>query len=344
MGMRLPDEMRLPEEGYDGYADSGTLPVQCLGPGDHAWTCYEGRPSWDTMAAYIWTGLERNERVIVLPPPRIGRCEALARLEACGPPLGHPHGRGQLALCGMRELLLPDRRFTVERQWQRIQEETDRALAQRFSGLRTFIDMCWVADLGIGADAVLTREANSRHLFASRPYTEVCSYDRHRFSPAFLAAVHRLHPGNLLADLGDLRVQHLPDVHTPVHSRTVRLIGDADMATEAAWSSALRAALEHSAEGGRLTVDLDRLHFLSVACANDLLDQVFDTRCPRRIELRCRPRHAAMLRRLGAFDVQHVRLTTVPEAAAPGPFSGPAAEPVPAPPPDRATHRQQSAP
>ncbi|GAA0479713.1 MEDS domain-containing protein [Streptomyces olivaceiscleroticus] len=277
----------------------GTLPVQRMRSGDHAFCRYAARPAWDLVAAFVWRGLERGERVLVCPPPQTGQDEARAHLEEYGAPLDFACERGQLEFSSMRRLLHPAPRFTAARQWQRIREETEQALANRYSGLRTYLDMHWVSDLGADVEEVVAGEANAAHLFTARPYSEVCAYDTGAFEPAVLAAVRAAHPQDLLEAPGMLRALHT--------AGRVRLIGEADLATRVDWLAELREAFTRVAPGGGLVVDLSRLHFLSVGCASDLLNLATDARHDR-IEVRLDRHQAGLLVRLGCHYLRHVVL------------------------------------
>ncbi|WP_030610620.1 MEDS domain-containing protein [Streptomyces sclerotialus] len=278
----------------------GTLPVQRMRPGDHACCRYTGQPGWDLVAAYAWQGLERGEKVIICPAPEAGSDEARTRLEEYGPSLDHACRRGQVVFTSMRRLLHPGPRFTPARQWQRLQEETEGALAEHYSGLRVFVDMRWIADLGADVAEVVAREADAAHLFTARPYSQVCAYDTHAFEPAVLDAVRAAHPHDLLERPGMLRALHA--------AGCVRLIGEADMATQVAWLAALREAFHSSAHDGHLVVDLSRLHFLSVGCASDLLHLSTDAHRHGRIEVRLGRDKAALLAGLGSHYLKHLVL------------------------------------
>ncbi|WP_037958277.1 MEDS domain-containing protein [Streptomyces violens] len=279
----------------------GTLPVQRLRAGDHAFCRYTERPRWDLVAAYAWSGLARGEKVIICPAPQADRDTVRERLEEHGPSLDHVCARGQLVFASMGMLLHPDDRFTPTRQWRRLQEEIAGALAKRYAGLRTYIDMRWVADLGADVEEVMAREKNTAHLFAARSYSEICAYDTSAFEPAVLDAMHAAHPHDLLDGPGALRALHA--------AGAVRLIGEADMATQIDWISALREAFKRSAHDGHLVVDLSRLHFLSVGCASDLLSLATDAHRHGRIEVRLDRDKARLLVGLGSRYLNHVVLT-----------------------------------
>jgi anti-anti-sigma regulatory factor len=202
----------------------------------------------------------------------------------------------------MRALIHPQAGFTSDRQWQRITEETDRALAEGYSGLRTYIDMHWVGDLGADVGAMMHRESHAEHLFTDRPYTEICAYDSRWFTPGVLRAMHEAHPCRLLPRLGALHVEHA--------TGTVRLAGEADLATREQFIDAVRQGLRRGEGAPMLTVDLSRLVFLGVACAVDLL-QLVPAHARGPVHVHCPPAAARILRRAGADQVPHLVISEV---------------------------------
>ncbi|WP_461026219.1 MEDS domain-containing protein [Streptomyces sparsus] len=280
-----------------------TVPVQQLRPGDHAFVRYDNDAArWEIAGAFVRTGLELGERVIVLTSPRTSENAALTALHAHSPALAAARLEGRLVLSTMRELISPHTEFTEQRQWERLLEETGRAVRDGCTGARAFIDMDWVRALGLDLDAVTHRESHSHHLFTGRPYTELCAYDGRWFSKEVLAEMCSAHPRKVLAGLGILR--------TVSTAGSVRLIGEADLNTRTAFAEALRDGLSQSSASGRLTADLTRLHFLSIGCAADLL--LIASAAPHhRIEVRCAPFQAATLRRLGAESVMSLVLVEV---------------------------------
>ncbi|KUF19347.1 MEDS domain-containing protein [Streptomyces silvensis] len=286
-----------------GSASAGTIPVQQLRAGDHAFAGYgDDEAGRDVVAAYAWAGLANHEKVMVFAAPQLTEGEVWRRLDAPGPLLGAARDRGQLVVSSMRALIHPARGFTPRRQWQRIEEETDRALAEGYRGLRTYIDMHWVGDLDADIAVMMYRESHAEHLFTDRPYTEICAYDSRCFSPDVLAAMHRAHPCRLLPHLGALHTEHAANV--------VRLVGEADIATREQFTAAVREGLARSAEARRLTVDLSRVSFLSAACSVDLL-RLATSAAHDLIEVRCRSAVARILRRADADHIPNLLISEV---------------------------------
>ncbi|MDI2125733.1 MEDS domain-containing protein [Yinghuangia seranimata] len=277
------------------------IPVQRMRPGDHAFVSYgddEGR--WDVLTAFTWLGLAGGERVIVFADPGVPRDDVLARLGADSPELADALGRGQLVLSSMRELIQPERNFTATRQQARLVEETDRAVGDGYRALRAYIDMHWVPALGTDVSAMIDRETHADHLFTDRPYSEICAYDRRWFDDAVLEAMRRAHPCNLLEYVGALHAEHTSGV--------VRFAGEADLATRERFTAAVAVAMA-AARGHALTVDLTHLHFLSAGCAGDLLRAAAAVSGPARVDIRCSPFQAGLLRNLGARETVRLVLS-----------------------------------
>lgn len=266
-----------------------------MGPGHHAFLCYDDdAPGWDVLAAFVWSGLARGEKVIVFGPPRLTEEQVRSRLqEAPGLLAASGYERAQLELSSMRELILPARRFTADRQWQRIVEESEAARDEGYTGLRTYIDMGWVADLGADLDMMMDRERRAGHLFTDGFYSEICAYDRRRFPEPVLEAMCRAHPQNLLSGLGRLRC--LPG------EGALHVIGEVDLATCGQLTRAVADLLRTPAPPpGPLTVDLLRTGFLGAEPAAALVRLLGRAPVHRPVRIRCSERHARLLCRLGA--------------------------------------------
>ncbi|WP_241777603.1 MEDS domain-containing protein [Streptomyces sp. CT34] len=259
---------------------------------------------WEVVTAFVRLGLARGEKVLVLPCPGVPEEEVLARIDFPSRSTVPARERGQLVLSSMRELLLPDTEFTAARQLGRLRAATDRATAEGYTGLRAFIDMGWVAALGTDVAAMERRETGADELFAGRRYTEICAYDRRRFDRSVVAAMERAHPRAVLERLGSLRSVRGPD-------EALCFVGEADAANQAAFARSLEIALARTAAARRLTVDLTRLHFLSVGCAVALLTLARGAAGHDLVEVRCDGGQRRMLRRLGADAVPRLTPTEV---------------------------------
>jgi len=286
-------------------ADAHTLAVDQMRLGDHAFAHYaDDNVRWQVPAVFTQRGLGRGEKVIIMGDPAVSADEAYQRLTAFAGPAEQARARGQLVFSSMRALIHPDSTFTARRQMSRLREETARARWEGYAGLRTFIDMAWVPDLGMDVDAVMRREKTAGGLFTSRRYAEICSYDRRNFSPGVVEDMRVSHPVALLERPGQLEAWH--------SAGEVHLIGDGDLLTRPQFHDAVQAALAARA-GGWVLADLSRLCFMSAGCAGDLLRLIAQADGYDRVVVRCSGLHASTLRHLGAAKVGRLVLDELAE-------------------------------
>jgi anti-anti-sigma regulatory factor len=286
-------------------ADAHTLAVDQMRLGNHAFAHYaDDNVRWAVPGVFAQLGLGRGEKVIIMADPAVSHDEAYQRLTAFAGPAEEARDRGQLVFSSMRALIHPDHKFTARRQLSRLREETARAQWEGYTGLRTFIDMAWVQDLGMDVEGVMRREKNADGLFTSRRYTEICSYDRRRFAPGVVEEMRVSHPVALLERPGELQARH--------SSGELHLIGDADLITRQYFRDAVRAAIQPP-PGGQVFIDLSRLCFLSAACAGDLLRLIAQADGRECVVVRCARIHTQTLRHLGADGIGRLVLDEAAE-------------------------------
>jgi hypothetical protein len=280
--------------------DTRTLAVDRMRLGDHAFAHYaDDDVRWEVPAAFIYGGLARGEKVIVMMDPACSADDAIERLAAHEGRPDEARAHGQLVFSSMRELISPDKSFTALRQMSRLREETERSCREGFAGLRAVIDMAWIQDLGTDVEDVMRREKHANSLFGSRRYAEICAYDRRCFDSGVVEEMRLSHPVALLERPGDLQAHHAPG--------ELWLIGDADVVT----GDILRAAvsLAFAAPPGRQAlVDLTRLCFLSAGCAGDLLRLIGQASACDKVVVRCRPPQTRILRGLRAMWTDRLEL------------------------------------
>src|SRR5271154_4729455 len=109
--------------GYLVRADTHTIAVERMRLGDHAFAHYaDDDVRWEVPTAFAHRGLARGEKVIVMMDPACSADDAFARLAASNGGADDARARGQLVFSSMRELISPDKSFTVPRQLSRLRE------------------------------------------------------------------------------------------------------------------------------------------------------------------------------------------------------------------------------
>ena len=280
--------------------DTRTLAVDRMRLGDHAFAHYaDDDVRWEVPAAFIYRGLARGEKVIVMMDPACSADDAIERLTAHGGSADEARAGGQLVFSSMRELISPDKSFTALRQMSRLREETERSCQEGFAGLRAVIDMAWIHDLGTDVEDVMRREKHANSLFGSRRYAEICAYDRRCFDSGVVEEMRLSHPVALLERPGDLQAHHAPG--------ELWLIGDADVVTGDILRAAVSLAIA-APPGRQALVDLTRLCFLSAGCAGDLLRLIGQASACDKVVVRCRPPQTRILRGLRAMWTDRLEL------------------------------------
>ncbi|MET9292079.1 MEDS domain-containing protein [Streptomyces sp. NPDC003077] len=278
--------------------------VERLRPGDHAFASYADEEArWSTLGSFAQTGITKGERVLLFPDPALPRAEVLAHLAAYGPPVDGALESGQLVVLTMEQMWLPHT-LSVERQVAGLHREIQRARRAGYPSVRSAIDMAWVPSFGADIERVLWREsAGCHYLFADSRYTELCAYDRARFTTDVLDRAAAGHPTALLERPGSLLAI---GGERPGAGYGLRLVGDADLSTREQFADILRRVAASGAE--RVVMDLTELTFLDVHCARSVLRLAAAMESGRRVEIRCGGMHAHTFLLLGALNVPQLTL------------------------------------
>src|ERR1700684_3155478 len=145
--------------GYLVRTDAHTIAVERMRLGDHAFAHYaDDDVRWEVPAVFVFLGLSRGEKVIVMMDPGCSADDAWERLPGFrGGDAEDARDRGQLVFSSMRELIDPEKSFAARRQLDRLRQETELACQEGFAGLRAVIDMAWVDELGGGVEGGVAR-------------------------------------------------------------------------------------------------------------------------------------------------------------------------------------------
>jgi hypothetical protein len=240
-----------------------TAAVERLSAGDHACLGFDsGADRWALRAVFAADGLARGERVLLFGglPAGEGPDAGLARLAAHGLAAGRAAAEGRLeVVTGASPGHDPAGGFDAAARTAYWSAATGDALDRGFAGLRAAGDMSWTGQDGLDAAelaAVTSYERDVTRLFDQIRLTGMCEYDRRAVPPRLFERMLSLHPLAVLPEPGALHAERDGDV--------LRLAGDADLATRAAFEFAVT-------ESGLAVIDLTGLAFIDASCARALL-------------------------------------------------------------------------
>ncbi len=226
--------------------------IDRLGPGDHACVVFDDDESRGrALTALVRAGVRDGHRILWF-----GDFEP--EIDAGLPDRLRP---GQLRTATYVAGGVFDPEAAIDT-WR---EESARARAAGYRGLRAAGDMSWASGPVPGADRVCWFEAQVNRFFAEGFAMAVCLYDRRLFSRAELTRVCWSHPATIGYDTDPSAVPLLRAVRTD-DPPGIALHGEADLSNR----RALRTLVEHMADDspaadGPLTVDLSGLRFADAA-------------------------------------------------------------------------------
>lgn len=280
------------------------VPVERVRPGDHAcldFTDVEAR--WQVVTAYTRSGLARGEKVmVVLDPADLNDDDALARLDGGTGQARKAHTDGQLVVGRNTDVYLPDGRLDKERQIRTFAEVLAHTKQEGYTGLRYGGDASFAPKNGVDDDQLVDYEASVEPLFADPALTALCWYDRQQFGEHIVATMRRIHPIQVMEQLGVLEVTRSSD--------GARIAGSARPDNSADLTEALRELLGRQPDGSpfRFELDLTDLCYLEAHCAWQLVDFASRLQGDDRLVVRCGPTLEMALRGLGADDVPRLEL------------------------------------
>ncbi len=144
------------------------------------------------LSQFILYGLERNEKIICIldgdNSDKIDGCMKKAGLD-----IGGYLASGQFVFESSDERYLKGGSFDPDRMLDNLRFETEKALAEGYSGMRIAGEMTWVLKKAPGWKRLMECEVKANKMF-SRRTTVLCMYDRRRFDAETLLEFITAHP------------------------------------------------------------------------------------------------------------------------------------------------------
>lgn len=251
--------------GTCGEAIPRVIAVERMVTGDHACLGFDDHEDlWAVRAAFATAGLTRGERVMLFTETSAE--DALGKLSLYGVPAELASAGGQLEVVNDTPGYVPGSGFDPAARighWAKISKD---ALRRGFSGLRAAGDVPWAIQPDVDTAELAAYEVQLTTLLRTYGFTSLCEYDRRLVPPELLGRLMAAHPLAVLPTPATLRAVRDGD--------TLRLAGDADLATRTAFELALREGLSAP---GLAAVDLTGLAFLDAYCARALLRLATDS-------------------------------------------------------------------
>ncbi len=281
-------------------SDDRIVPAATARHGDHLCCAFDSPAQQEELTIeFVRAGLEQNDRVWYFADANEPQ-HVLEVLDGAGIGVERALARGQLSVFTAEGSYLHKPPFSPERMLALVNDAVDEALAAGYHGIHVLVEMEWAARGVAGAERLEEWERLIEGLYATRPVTGLCQFDRRRFEPARLEALIGMHAKvaqpPLVSDNGLLRVSEpRRDEHGAIW---LGLAGEGDLSS----IKVLKRALAGADGAERVHIDTSRLEFLDLASARYLIGAAAELRPASRIVLH-HPRRA--VRRLFEILAEH---------------------------------------
>jgi PAS domain S-box-containing protein len=171
-----------------------TRTISRLKPGDHLCCLYETDEEYRAiLIPLLCPGLEQGEKVIcIVEPCNVPVLTDYLRNDGCD--VESFLAREQLRILPYTDLLSEGEVFDPDRMIERLQVETEQALAKGYSALRLTVEMTWVLRGIPGSDRLIEYEARLNKIFPASQCLVICHYDRRCFDARILRDILHTHP------------------------------------------------------------------------------------------------------------------------------------------------------
>jgi hypothetical protein len=187
------------------------LGLRDLRCGTHACLLYETEAEHRAVVTeFIELGLERGEKLIYVRDahsPQTIESYLGEHLD-----IRTYVSRGQLNIMSFADAYMYGSTFDPERMIRLVRNETEIAVAEGWSGLRTTVEMTWVLKRWPGSNELAAYESRSNSFYGGSKCIALCQYDCRNLNPALLLHALSTHP---VAAIGQ-RVYENPFYRAPV--------------------------------------------------------------------------------------------------------------------------------
>lgn len=198
---------------------AGTLPQSSnsnealarLKPHDHLCLIYQTPEEWHAaVIPFLAIGLKRGEKCLYVVDARTAD-QLRGFLHQAGVDVAASEASGQLVIWHEGEAYTREGSFDPDRMIGLLRAETEKAIAEGYSALRTTGEMSWALRGHSGSEKVLEYEAKLNQEFFSRhPCLAMCQYERRKFDPDTIKGVILTHPLLMVGNRVYRNIYHIP--------------------------------------------------------------------------------------------------------------------------------------
>ncbi len=145
------------------------------------------------LTPFLSQGIERGEKIIYAADTHTAEV-VLEYLHDAGLDTASFLQSGQLNVVSVDKAYIRDGRFDPDEMIALLRAETERALAEGYTGLRFTGEMTWMVRRYPGSDRAMEYEVGLSAFLAKSKCIEMCQYDRRHFDPKTLLSVLSTHP------------------------------------------------------------------------------------------------------------------------------------------------------
>ncbi len=162
---------------------------------DHVCLVYETEEEWKcSVIPFISIGLERGEKCVYVADAHTPD-QVWASMSEQGIDVETARSSGRMVILDQSEAYAPDGSFDPGRMISQLIKETEKALAEGYSGLRVTVEMSWSLRGHPGSEKLMEYEKRlNRELFSQYPVLALCQYDQRKFDPQIIKGVILTHP------------------------------------------------------------------------------------------------------------------------------------------------------
>lgn len=175
--------------------------MRCQRSSNHICFLYESEAyQYALLTSFFQIGLRNNEKIVYIVSDENSK-KVFNVLQNKLPFINCFLAKGQIQSISLEDFYKKKQLFSIERMLITLEEKTERALEEKYSGLRIAGEASWIIE--VASDYYLLEyESRMNHFFDNNQCVGLCMYNRSNFSHQVLLQVLHTHP--FIADRTDV--------------------------------------------------------------------------------------------------------------------------------------------